>query len=92
VLVNKDPTQNLQLTAQLPIAQAAAGATLQAMTQLSSGAGAPSLSATDGIMIQGSAVSPGGGFSPSAPYNLALSSSQVSCYVPALSAVLVQIG
>lgn len=89
VIVNKDASQNLQLTAQLP--QAAKTATLQTMAQLSSGATAPSLSAIDGITIQGSPVSPSGVFTPSIPYNLGMSGSQIACYVPALSAVLIQI-
>ena len=46
VVNNKDQTQNLKLTAQLP--QAAHSATLVAMTQLSSGATEPSLAATGG--------------------------------------------
>src|SRR5271166_6744307 len=44
IVVNKDQTQNLQLAAQLP--QSASSATLIAMTQLTSGATAPDLSAT----------------------------------------------
>jgi hypothetical protein len=93
VLVNKDPTQSLELTALLP--QAVHTATLIAMTQLSTGAAAPSLTATSGLAIQGTTIDPSGAFSPSAPYNLAATSSsstaQVACYVPALSAVLIQI-
>jgi hypothetical protein len=89
VVVNKDLTQNLQLTTQLP--QSASSATLLAMTQLTSGATAPDLSATSGVSIQGATVNPDGTFSPSAPYVLEPSGSQLTCYVPALSAVLIQI-
>jgi hypothetical protein len=89
VIINKDTTQNLELTALLP--QAANAATLMAMTQLSSDAAALSLSATGGITIQSAAVAPNGTFTPSSPYNLTATTSQIACYVPALSAVLIQI-
>ncbi|MGP0018764.1 MAG: hypothetical protein ACLPHP_09370 [Candidatus Sulfotelmatobacter sp.] len=89
IIVNKDLAQNLQLTAQLP--QSASSATLIAMTQLSSGATAPDLSATSGVTIQGASVNVDGSFSPSAAFTLSSSGSQLTCYVPALSAVLIQI-
>ncbi|MGA2348234.1 MAG: hypothetical protein ABSF93_19640, partial [Candidatus Sulfotelmatobacter sp.] len=89
VVVNKDLTQNLQLTAQLP--QSAGSATLIAMTQLSTGATAPDLSATSGVTIQGASVNVDGSFAPSAAYTLSTNGSQLTCYVPALSAVLMQI-
>jgi hypothetical protein len=89
VVVNKDLTQNLQLTAQLP--QSAGSATLIAMTQLSTGATAPDLSATSGVTIQGASVHVDGSFAPSAAYTLSTNGSQLTCYVPALSAVLMQI-
>jgi len=89
VVVNKDQTQNLQLAAQLP--QSASSATLLAMTQLTSGATAPDLSATSGVTIQGGSVNPDGTFAPSAAFTLNPSGSRLSCYVPALSAVLIQI-
>jgi hypothetical protein len=89
VVVNKDLTQNLQLTAQLP--QSAGSATLIAMTQLSTGATAPDLSATSGVTIQGASVHVDGSFAPSAAYTLSTNGSQLTCYVPALSAVLIQI-
>jgi hypothetical protein len=88
VIVNKDSTQNLQLTVQLP--QTAGSATLLEMTQLSSGASGPSLSATSGVTIQGATIGVNGSFSPGEAYTLSASASQVTCYVPALSAVLVQ--
>lgn len=89
IVVNKDLTQNLQLTAQLP--QSASSATLLAMTQLTSGATAPDLSATSGVTIQGASVNLDGTFAPSAAYTLNPSGSQLTCYVPALSAVLIQV-
>ena len=88
IVVNKDATQNLQLTISMP--QSVSSATLMAMTQLSSGAQGPSLSATSGVTIQDATIDPNGEFSPSAPYNLSQDGSQMSCYVPALSAVLIK--
>jgi hypothetical protein len=61
------------------------------MTQLTSGATAPDLSATSGVTIQGSTVNPDGTFSPAAAYTIESSGSQLTCYVPALCAVLIQI-
>jgi Legume lectin domain/Bacterial lectin len=87
VVVNKDVT-NLQMTLQLP--RSVSTATLIQMTQLSPGASGPNLSATSGVTIQGATVNPDGTFSPAAPYNLSTNGPQVTCYVPALSAVLIQ--
>jgi len=89
IVVNKDSTQNLQLTMSLP--EAASTATLLELTQLSPGASGPDLSATSGVTIQGASVGINGSFSPGAAYTLTASGSQVTCYVPALSAVLVQV-
>jgi hypothetical protein len=89
VVVNKDTTQNLELSVFLP--QIARSATLMAMTQASNDGAGSNLSAPSGVTIQGGAVEASGNFSPSAPYNLSANSSQLTCYVPALSAVLVQI-
>ncbi len=88
VIVNKDSAQNLQLSIQLP--QSAGSATLLEMTQLSSGATGPSLSATSGVTIQGAGVGANGSFTPAAPYTLSASGMQLTCYVPYLSAVLIQ--
>ena len=82
VLVNKDSTQNLDVTIQL--AQSAHSANLLAMT-------GSSLTATSGVTIQGASVNPDGSFSPATAYTLATNSSQLSCYVPALSAVLINV-
>jgi hypothetical protein len=89
VLVNKDPLQNLQLTVQLP--QPVRSATLVEMNQLSAGAASPSLTATQGITIQGSTVNLGSPFAAGAGYTLTATGSQLNCYVPALSAVLINI-
>lgn len=88
VIVNKDSTQNLEVTATLP--QSVSTATLLAMTQLSAGATSPDLSATSGVTIQGATVNADGTFSPNAAYTLKTNGSQLTCYVPALSAVLIQ--
>jgi hypothetical protein len=89
LLVNKDATENLDLSIVLP--QAMSSATLQQMTQLSAGATVPSLAALSGISIQGATVATNGAFEPGASYPLLLNGTQLSCYVPALSAVLVQL-
>jgi hypothetical protein len=89
VMVNKDSTQNLQVSMTLP--QNVTTATLLAMTQLTSGASGPDLSATAGVTIQGASVQVDGTFSPAAAYTLTASGTQVSCYVPALSAVMIQV-
>ena len=89
VVVNKDSSANLQLSITLP--QNVSSATLVEMTQLTAGATGPSLSATEGVTIQGASVNVDGTFAPSAAYTLSTSSAQVSCYVPALSAVLIKL-
>jgi hypothetical protein len=89
MIVNKDLVQNLQLAIQLP--GSAASATLVEMTQLSAGAATPQLTATDGVMIQGTSVTLGSTFVPGTPYTLTANGTQLSCYVPALSAVLITI-
>jgi hypothetical protein len=89
LLVNKDATQSLDVSIVLP--QAMSTAALQQMTQLSSGEAAPSLSALAGITIQGATVATDGAFQPGPAYALALSGAQLFCYVPALSAVLIQL-
>jgi hypothetical protein len=88
VVVNKDATQNLQLSISMP--QSANSANLVTMTQLSSGATGPSLSATSGVTIQNATINADGGFTPSAGYDLTVNGSQIDCYVPALSAVLIK--
>jgi len=90
VIVNKDAAQNLELSIALPPSLSMSAATLLALTQLSEGASAPSLSALSGVTIQGAAVAVDGGFQPDAAYALNLDGAQLSCYVPTLSAVLIQ--
>jgi hypothetical protein len=89
IVVNKDSAQNLQLTVLLP--QSACSATLLEMTQFTSGASGPNLSATSGVTIQGASVGANGSFSPGAAYTLSASGTELSCYVLYLSAVLIQI-
>ncbi len=89
VVVNKDLAQNLALTTQL--LQSANTATLLELTQLSSGATTPTLTATSGVTIQGASVNADGTFSPAAAYTLSSGSNQITCYVPALSAILIQV-
>jgi hypothetical protein len=88
VLVNKDSMQNLAVTAQLPSTINAA--TLMAMTQSTSGA-APSLSATTGVTIQGGTINADASFAPNTAYTISTSGTQLTCYVPALSAVLISL-
>lgn len=89
VVVNKDATQNLDLAITLP--QTVSTATLLELTQLTAGATAPDLSATSGVTIQGASVNIDGSFTPGAAYTLSPSGTQLTCYVPALSAVLIQL-
>ncbi len=88
VIVNKDTTQNLQLTISLP--QTVRSSSLMTMSQLSSGATGPSLTATSGVTIQGVSIAANGDFNPAAPYSLSSSGTQINCFVPALSAVLIE--
>lgn len=90
VIVNKDLTQNLDLTAHLP--HRARSASLVAMTQLSPGATGPDLHAHSGVRIQGGSIARDGAFSPSPAYTVKPHGSQLKCYVPALSAVLIHVG
>lgn len=89
VIVNKDASQNLQLAVSLP--QRAGTASLITLTQNASSLDAPNLAATSGVTIQDSTIATNGTFRPSPSYSLPAGSSQISCYVPALSAVLIKI-
>jgi hypothetical protein len=82
VVVNKDSTQNLNLS--IDCGRSVNSATLLAMT-------GPSLTATSGVQIQGASVGIDGSFAPQAAYTLSSSGSQVSCYVAPLSAVLIKV-
>ena len=88
--MNMERTENLDLSIALPQSMNTA-TTLQAMTQLSSGAAAPSLAATSGVTIQGAAIAVDGAFTPSEAYRLTVDGRRLSCYAPALSAVLIQL-
>jgi hypothetical protein len=89
VVVNKDATQNLELSLTLPAPMKTG--LLRTLTQLSPGAAGPSLSALAGVTLQGASVAADGSFNPEAGYPLTPDSDQLSCYVPALSAVLIQL-
>ncbi len=83
LLVNKDSTQNVQAT--IACGQGVKLATLLQMT-------GPGLSATSGVTIQGASVNLDGSFTPGAPYAATqISGMMVTCYIPALSAVLLQV-
>lgn len=81
VVVNKDSTQNLQLSVDTGISVDSAA--LLVMT-------GPALDATSGVAIQGAAVGPDGSFTPAASYTPGIAAGVVNCYVPALSAVLIR--
>jgi hypothetical protein len=82
IINNKDVTQNLQFTVTCP--SAVESASLQLLT-------GPSLSATSGVTIQGSAVNPDGSFAPSSSYGLPVSGETFTGYVPAASAALITV-
>ncbi len=88
VIVNKDPSQNLNLTIQA--GQTIQSASLLTLTQSTSGA-APSLSAPEGVTIQSASVNADGTFAPAPAYTVTPAGTQLTCYVPFLSAVLLQI-
>jgi hypothetical protein len=80
IFVNKDSVQDLNIT--IEANQTIRTASAQTMT-------GPSLAATSGVTIQGAPVNNDGSFYPASPNLLATSGTQTSCFVPALSAVLV---
>jgi hypothetical protein len=82
IVINKDSTQNLNLT--VNCGQTVATATLLEMS-------GPALDATTGVTIQGAAIGQDGSFKPQTAYTLTASGSNVTCYVPALSAVLIAV-
>jgi hypothetical protein len=89
VVVNKETTQNFQLTVELP--QAANTASLVALTQLSAAGLSDSVATPASMAIQGGTVDPNGNFKSAAAYSIGTSGSQLTCYVPAFSAVLITI-
>ena len=82
VIVNKDLANGFPLT--IMSNQSIQQATLQVMT-------GPTLSATSGVTIQGATVAPDGTFAPSPPIALSFTGKQATCYVPPLSAALINI-
>jgi hypothetical protein len=106
IVVNNKTTSPITLQITLP--QTINSAVLLQLTQLTTGATGPNLSAAPvnenagdqsaGTMIQGSEINVNGTFAdasaptspPYAPYTLTPSAATVTCYVPALSAVVVQ--
>lgn len=82
VIINKDATQNLQVT--LDAGQAISSANLLMMT-------GSSLTATTGTAIQGATVGADNSFTPGTPYGLQVSGNDASLYVTAGSAALIQI-
>lgn len=89
LVVNTDSSHNLQLT--ISLYGTVTAASLIEMTQLTSGASGPDLSATSGVTIQGGTVGTDGSYTPNAPYDLNFSGSTVTCYVPFLSACLITV-
>lgn len=83
IIVNKDEANNLHLD----LAFKKFGRTAELIVL-----SGPSLTATSGLKIAGTQVSSDGSFTPNAKYApLTLLPGSLSCFVPALSAVLVQI-
>ena len=83
LIVNKDSTQNVQPN--IHCGQIVHQASLLQMT-------GPNLGATTGIMIQGATVNLDGSFTPGTAYSAPhIIGESVTCYVPALSAVLLQV-
>jgi hypothetical protein len=89
VVVNKDLTKNLQLTAKVP--HSASSASLLILTQSSGGAAAPDLMAKSGVTLQGAVVNADASFAPAPAYTAKIKGAQLTCFVPALSAVLIRI-
>jgi hypothetical protein len=88
VVINKESAENLQLTIQLP--NVYESASLLQMTQHYPGNAIPDLRATKGVTIQSAAVELDGAFQPTPAYALNSTETMLTCYVPALSAVLIQ--
>jgi hypothetical protein len=88
IVLNKESTQNIQVQIELP--KGVTKATLMELTQRSPGKTVPSLLATSGVTIQGAEVQTDGAFSPDAPYELTPDGNKLTCYVPAMSAVLIK--
>jgi hypothetical protein len=81
VVVNKEVGRNLQLN--IECGQIVNSARLLAMS-------GPALDATSGVKIQGAAVATDGTFTPGPAYTAQISGSTVTCYLDALSAILLK--
>jgi hypothetical protein len=82
VAVNKDVSRNLQLD--IECGQAVNSANGLVMS-------GPGLDATSGVKIQGATVTIDGGFTPGPAYTAQFSGSTVTCYLDALSAILLKV-
>ncbi len=89
VLVNKDLADDLDIVVTLP--GAASSATVLALCQQSPGAPGPSLTATSGVTLQGSAIDLDGGWSPAAPTVVPVTGRRLKVRAPRLSALLVTV-
>jgi len=89
LVINKDGTNNLDLT--ISMATAVSYARAVVLTQWTAGNTVPDITASTGVTIQGSAVSVSGGFSPGISNTCTVTGgTSVHCYVPVYSAILVQ--
>jgi len=88
IVLNKEESINVHLEIELP--GGVRNASLIEMTQRSPGADAANALATSGVTIQGAEVGTDGSFYPSRPYELQPEGAKLTCYVPALSAVLIR--
>lgn len=82
VVVNKEVGRNLQLN--IECGQTVNSALLLAMN-------GPGLDATGGVTIQGANVAMDGHFEPGTAYTVQISASTVTCYLDALSAILLKV-
>lgn len=88
VVVNKESTS---LSASIALPRMFGSATLCTLTQQTAGASAPDITATAGVTLQGATIQANGIFVQGTPYTLAISGTNAMAYVPALSAVLIQL-
>jgi hypothetical protein len=82
IFVNKDTIHNLTIA--IETNQRIQRATMQTMT-------GPNLEATSGVTIQGATVDKDGSFAPGSLDPLTFWGTQTTCFIPALSAVLISI-
>jgi len=89
VIVNKEAATNFRVTFALP--QSVSSTKLLQLTQLTTGSSTPDLTAATGVTLQGATVSTVGSFTPGVANTCTISGgTQVTCYAPLLSAVVVQ--